>query len=244
MDLAAAAGTDRVARDAAIAELVEIGLPVLTPLLESYKDTALAEPKDAAYYRIFQRIITGTADSRDRQADLLRTANGGELRGELSGPDLTVGGKPVATADIRRLAVRRATIDRVLDVHALRHSNQIEYLDSGIGLTADSTFSSTARGFVRLSWKDDSWTSDPDGLKKPGGNYKSNLFEGYPFGALTARIGVQGQIWVVGSKASKSGLAPGRLYFAVHDNRHWQNNLGSYRATVRVTNAYDLGAPQ
>ena len=53
-DLAAAAGTDKSARDAAIAELVDIGLPVLTPLLKSYKDTALAEPKDGAYYRIFR----------------------------------------------------------------------------------------------------------------------------------------------------------------------------------------------
>lgn len=242
--LAAAMGADRKQRDAAIADLVDIGLPVLTPLLKSYKDSAVGEP--AHYYRLFERIITGTQDGRDRTADLARMANGQELRGEMSGADLTIkssGGeaKAVKIADIRRLAVRRAAVERTVDVHALHHSNQIEFLDTGIGVTADSKLESAARGFVRLSWNDDSWTSDPDGLKKPGGNYKTNLFEGHPFGALLARTGPAGELWVAGAKASKSGLTAGRLYFAINDNRHWQNNLGSYRLTVKVTNAYDLG---
>lgn len=243
--LAAAMGADRKQRDAAIAELVDIGLPVLTPLLKSYKDSAVGEP--AHYYRLFERIITGTQDGRDRSADLARLASGQELRGELSGSDLTIKSasgeaKAVKIADVRRLAVRRAIVERTVDVHALHHSNQIEFLDSGIGVTADSRLDSTARGFVRLSWNDDSWSSDPDGLKKPGGKYTTNLFEGHPFGALLARTGAAGELWVAGAKASKSGLAAGRLYFAINDNRHWQNNLGTYRLTVKVTNAYDLGA--
>jgi hypothetical protein len=243
-DLAAASGTDRAARDAAIAELVDIGLPALTPLLKSYKDTALAEPRDAAYYRIFQRIVTGTGDTLDRSADLLRLANGAELRGRLGGGGITVAGRQVPLADIRRIAVRRASVDRAVDVHSLRHSNQIEFLDTGVEATADSALNSTARGMVRLSWNDDTWSSGPDGLVKPGGNYKTTQFEGYTFGALTAKSGTNGKVWIVGSKASKTEVEPGRLYLAVHDNRHWQNNLGSYRVALKVTNAYDLGPAQ
>lgn len=241
--LAAAQGADRKQRDAAIAELVDIGLPVMTPLLKSYKDSAVGEP--AHYYRLFERIVTGTQDSANRTADLLRLANGQELRGQLGSADVTVktagGAKTVKAADIRRIAVRRAVVERTVDVHSLHHSTQIEYLDSGIGVTADSKLDSTARGFVRLSWNDDSWTSDPDGLKKPGGNYKTNLVDGHPFGALLARTGPAGETWLAGTKASKSGLTPGRLYFSINDNRHWQNNLGTFRLTVKVTNAYDLG---
>ncbi len=244
--LTGAAGADRKQRDAGIATLVDIGLPVLTPLLKSYKDSAVGEP--AHYYRLFERIATGTQDGLDRTADLLRTADGRESRGEFAGADLIVktagGSKTIPVSDVRRLAVLRAVVERTADVHALRHSQQIEFLDTGVAVTPQSSLTSSARGFVRLSWNDDSWTSDPDGLKKPGGNYKSNLFEGHPFGALVARAGAAGETWVAGVKSSKTGLPAGRLYYAIQDNRHWQNNLGSYRQTLRATNAYDLGDPR
>ena len=36
-DIAAVQGTDRAARDTAVAELTDIGLPALTPVLNAYK---------------------------------------------------------------------------------------------------------------------------------------------------------------------------------------------------------------
>src|SRR4051812_32692672 len=44
-DLAAIQGEDRAARDKAVDELTAIGLPVMTPLLQAYKDTDQHEPR-------------------------------------------------------------------------------------------------------------------------------------------------------------------------------------------------------
>ena len=83
------------------------------------------------------------------------------------------------------------------------------------------------------------------GLKKPGApSYKSNLFEGHPFGALVGRVGAAGEVFFLGMKASKTGLAAGRLALAVNDNPHWQNNLGSFYVTLSASDAYDLGDAQ
>ncbi len=244
--LAAVAGADRKARDLAVADLTDIGLPVMTPLLTSYKDTDLREP--AASMRLFSRVVPGYADGLDRTLDLIRLSDGENLRGELSDADLrlVVAGKPVIVpvANVRRLAVRQREISRSFDVHALRHATQIDFLDSGLVVTPESKLDSSAIGFVRLAFAQDGWGSDPDGLKVPGPNYKTNLVDGLPFGALVARVGPAGEVWTAGSHVSKTGVGAGRLYFAVNDNKHWQNNIGSFRVKLRVTDAYDVGDAQ
>jgi hypothetical protein len=131
-----------------------------------------------------------------------------------------------------------------VDVHSIRHSTQIEYFDTGVVFGAGSKGTATASGFTRLSWETDGWASDPNGLQKPGPNYKTNLVDGHPFGALVGRYGAGGEVFFVGKTwASKPG-AGGRLYLAINDNRHWQNNLGSYRVLLQASDAYDLGDPQ
>src|SRR5689334_19553659 len=67
-NLAAVQAADRAARDAAVAELTDIGLPALTPVLNAYKDRDLREPD--ALYRLFGRLIPGYADALDRTLDL------------------------------------------------------------------------------------------------------------------------------------------------------------------------------
>jgi hypothetical protein len=132
-----------------------------------------------------------------------------------------------------------------MPIHSLRHCTQIEYLDTGVVLTSGTKATITAEGFARLSWNEDGWASDPDGLKKPGSPaYKTNLFAGHPFGALVGRVGSKGEVFFVGKKAMKTGLPAGRLALAVNDNPHWQNNVGSYTVTMTATDAYDLGEPQ
>jgi hypothetical protein len=102
----------------------------------------------------------------------------------------------------------------------------------------------TALGYVRLSFAVDGWASDADGLKVPGSpSYKTNLVDGFPFGAVVGKIGVSGQRFIVGRHLDKTGLGEGRLYLAVNDNPHWQNNIGSFRVKLRVSDAYDVGDP-
>ena len=245
--LQAVSGADRKTRDTVVAELTDLGLPVMTPLLTAYKDTDLHEPNPL--YRLFARIIPGHADEPDRLLDLIRMTGGEAIRGKVEPATLvlrTSSGKdtPVAWSEVRRLATRQSEIARTFDVHSLRHCTQIEFLDSGVAVTSLSKLEATARGFVRLSFGIDGWASDPDGLKKPGPNYRTNLVDGFPFGALVAKVGTTGPTWLAGRHVTKSGMETGRLYFAVNDNPHWQNNIGSFRVTMRATDAYDLGEPQ
>ena len=59
-DLADIQGTDRAKRDHAVEELTAIGVPALTPLLQTLKDTDQHEPRPL--YRLFERIMPSYAD--------------------------------------------------------------------------------------------------------------------------------------------------------------------------------------
>lgn len=246
-DIAAVQGADRAARDTAVAELTAIGLPALTPVLNAYKDRDLREPD--ALYRLFGRLIPGYADAADRSLDLIRLRNGDAIRGRVSFESLAIqpsgsSEMKVPLSSIRSLAVRQAVIEKSFEVHALRHCTQIEFLDTGVVIGPQSRVEATAAGYVRLSFAIDGWASDPDGLKVPGPNYKTNLVDGFPFGALVGKAGVAGPRFIVGRHLDKTGLGEGRLYLAVNDNGHWQNNIGSFRVKLRVSDAYDVGDPQ
>jgi hypothetical protein len=245
---AAIQGTDRKARDLAVEELTNIGLPLVTPLLETYKDTDQHEPRPL--YRLFERVMPSYADDFDRALSMVRMPSGEALRGTLADATIevkTAAGETVKLpwSKIRTLAVRQASIKRSMQVHSLKHSTQIEYYDTGVTLTATSKVDTTARGIVRLSWQTDSWASDANGITKPGSPaYKSHLFEGHPFGALVARTAPDGEVIFIGKKSTKTGLKPGRLALAVNDNKHWQNNVGTFFVTMTATDAYDLGDGQ
>lgn len=247
-DLSSIQGPDRAARDQAVEELTAIGLPVMTPLLKSYKDTDQHEPRPL--YRLFERLIPSYADGPDRTLSLVRLKNREAIRVKLDAATLDVRSangmqERLAWPQIRTLAVRQKAVQKVMQAHSLRHSTQIEYLDSGVALSASSKVDVVTRGFVRLSWDTDSWASDADGLKQPGSPaYKSNLVDGQPFGALVGRIGAKGDVFFVGKKASLTGKPSGRLMFAVNDNQHWQNNLGTFVVNLTATDAYDLGDAQ
>jgi hypothetical protein len=246
-DLAAVAGTEVAARDAAVLELSRIGLPVISPLLVAYKDTDLRQPNPL--YRLFARLTPGHADDLRRDMDLVRTDEGETARARFAPTQLTItlpGGvsETLPLSQIRHLAVRRATLKRTFEVDALRHCTQIEFLDTGMELTANSKLEQEATGTVRMAFGEDGWASGPNGIQKPGPNYQTNLVDGFPFGSLVGRVGVGGARWLAGSSTNRTGAGPGRLYLAVNDNPHWQNNLGSFRVSLRVTNAYDLNDPQ
>jgi hypothetical protein len=245
--VAAVQGSDRAARDAAVAELTDIGLPALTPVLNAYKDRDMREPDPL--YRLFGRLIPGYADALDRSLDLVRLKNGEVIRGKVGAETITLqesGGSAmkIPFSSVRTLAVRQAKIEKGFDLQALRHCTQIEFLDTGVVVGPKSRVEVTADGFVRLSYAIDGWASDPDGLKVPGPNYKTTLVDGFPFGAVVGKVGAAGPRFFVGRRLDKTGLGAGRLYLAVNDNPHWQNNIGSFRVKLRVSDAYDVGDPQ
>lgn len=242
--LTAIQGTDRKARDLAVEELTQIGVPVVTPLLDLYKDTDQHEPRPL--YRLFERVMPSVADGFARDLSLVRMKNGALLRGKLEETgELEIGGTKVPWSAVRLVAVRQKLVRRQVQVHSIRHSTQIEYFDTGIHVTPASKLEASARGFARLSWAADSWASDPNGLTKPGSPaYKSHLFEGQPFGALVGRVGVTGEVFFLGKKGARTAMPAGRLGLAINDNRHWQNNLGQYTVELSVTDAYDAGEPQ
>ncbi|MDZ4797138.1 MAG: hypothetical protein SGI92_03165 [Bryobacteraceae bacterium] len=246
--IAAIQGKERASRDAAVEELTAIGVPVLDPLLKAYKDTDQHEPRPL--YRLFERIMPSGADGFDRTLSLVRMEGGKMVRIAAPQGSLEVrkadGTKTAVPWDsVRTLAVRKKLVKRSMAVHSLRHCNQIEYLDTGVSLSGSSKVDLAAEGFARLSFNEDGWSSDPNGLTKPGSpTYKTHLVGGHPFGALVGRVGAGGEVFFVGKKAVKTGLPAGRLMLAVNDNAHWQNNLGTYSVTLVATDAYDFGEAQ
>ena len=234
---------DRGARDVAVERLTAIGLPVMTPLLNLYKDTDQHEPRPL--YRLFEKIMPSEADGFDRTQGLLRLSNGQMLRVSAPAGAIKVDKREIPWSEVRTLAVRQKRVTKTAEVHSIRHSTQIEYYDTGIVLGGGSQLTVSASGFTRLSWKDDGWATDPNGLTKPGSPaYKTNLVDGHPFGALLGRIGAKGATFAVGKAYGPKAPGAGRLGLAINDNRHWQNNLGTYRVKLTATDAYDTGAGQ
>ncbi|WP_031500263.1 hypothetical protein [Bryobacter aggregatus] len=233
-------GDNRAARDLAVEDLTNIGLPVLTPLLAALKDTDQHEPKPL--YNLFNRVVPSSADQYDRSAALVRLDGARPSRGSWPTGEIKIGDQSLPWASIRMLAVRRKNVTRAVEVHSLRHCTQIEYLDTGVFASKDSKLTTSATGFTRLSWHQDEWATDPNGLTKPGPNYKTNLVDGHPFGALVGRLTEKGPVLFLGRSSTKAQPGEGRLHLAINDNKHWQNNLGSYQVTVQMTDAYDLGA--
>jgi hypothetical protein len=229
-------------RDAATEDLVSIGLPVTTPLLQALKDTDQHEPR--ALYRLFEKLLPSGADQLDREASLIRLSSGEVVRGRIESFPFEIGGQKLEWSSTRRLAVRRKMVVRNMELHSLRHSTQIEYLDAALIVTAGSNVKINAKGFVRLSFDIDGWASDANGLKVPGPNYKTNLVDGFPFGAIVGRVNAAGALILIGADFSRSGLPSGRLYLAVNDNPHWQNNIGAFRVSLQATDAYDVGGAQ
>ena len=244
--LQAIAGPDAKAVAAAVAELIDIGLPVLTPLLRSYADTDAHEPDPR--YRLLPRLVPGHADAADRTLDLVRLADGETFRGRWTPIDLklqtTDGVETVlAAATIRRLAILRPVVDRTFDLQALHHCTYVGWLDTGVVVMPVSGLRADAAGFVRLSFDEDGWATGPDGIKEPLPG-KRKLQEGFRWGAVLGRVGPDGARWLAGAHVDRGDLGAGRLYFAVNDNEHWQNNIGSYRVRLHVTSAYDVGEAQ
>jgi hypothetical protein len=242
---AALAGADRKATDAAVADLTDLGLPALTPLLDSYTDVDAHEPDPR--YRLFERLVPGRADQLDRTQDLVRCADGSVWRGMWQPQDLIVrsaDGAPITVpaASVRRIAVRRNRVEHTFDLQALHHCTYVGFLDTGIAVTPTSRLRADARGFVRLSFAEDGWAADPDGIHDPLPG-KRKLQEGFRWGAVLGRVGTDGERWLVGRQCERGDLGRGRLFFVINDNEHWQNNIGSYRVIASATDAYDLGDP-
>lgn len=239
---------ERRTADAASELLVNIGLPAAYAVVAKLDktDTDLREPQPV--YRVFERCMPAGADAADRTLDLVRLANGARVRGRVLLDSLIVlgaaGEQKIDLKSVRAFAVLRDKVEKTVAVHSLRHCSYLDYMDLGIRAQKGSALKVSAEGWARMSFDIDGWSSDPDGLKVPGPNYKTNLYDGFPFGALVAKIGAVNPRFLVGKRYSGSAETDGRLYLAVNDNPHWQNNIGSYKAKVSVENCYDLGEPR
>ncbi|MEZ5963686.1 MAG: hypothetical protein R3F56_07555 [Planctomycetota bacterium] len=254
-DIPLLASADRQQAAVATDELLAIGLPVVTPLLQSLADTDAHEPDSR--YRLFARLLPAGADCKDRSLAMLRLATGAVLRGKprtdarltlaLATP-LDAGSPPprdapatIDVADLRFLCVARKQVTRTFELHALHDCTYVDWVTTGIVPRSRSRIRADAQGFIRLSFDEDGWATGPDGLFEtlPG---KRKLQEGFRWGSVLYRVGPTGQRRYAGTHLDgENEDTPGMLQFVVNDNEHWQNNIGAYRVSVTVDDAFDVG---
>ena len=235
----------KIAEPASV-DLTEIGLPVLSSLLKDIQDTDAHEPDFR--YRLFGRIIPGYADGADRSLDFVRLLDGEFIRGKWVPTDIELIAEDdqrvvIPASSVRRIAIEQPVIHRTFELQALDHSLYVGWLDTGIAVRPSSSLIAEAQGFARLSFDEDGWAADPEGIYDPLPG-KRRLQEGFRWGAILGRVGPSGERWFAGKQIEKSDLGSGRLFFVINDNEHWQNNIGSYRMRLEVKNAYDLGDPR
>lgn len=232
----------------AAATLTEIGLPLATLLLQSFTDDDGAQP--GARYRLYRRIVPSEADEFDRTQGLIRLADGTMRRGNLVNSRLVLrttrseGTEPaevvVAGDKIRSLAVERESLTREVELDSRQHVTYIEWLNTGLMVTAESKVTFDATGFVRLSFDEDGWASDPEGIHDPLPG-KRRLQQGFRWGSVLGRVGPDGERWFVGKHAERADLPAGRLYLVINENERWQNNIGSFRVVLRAERVFDWG---
>ena len=179
---------------------------------------------------------------------LRKLLDGEFIRGEWMPTDVELIGDDnqqivIPAASIRRIAIQQPVVHRSFELQALDHSLYVGWLDTGIAVRPSSTLIMEAKGFARLSFDEDGWAADPDGIHDPLPG-KRRLQEGFRWGSILGRVGPTGERWFAGKQIEKSDLGSGRLFFVINDNEHWQNNIGSYRMRLEVKNAYDLGDPR
>jgi hypothetical protein len=237
-----------VEAERAAATLGRIGLPVMTQLLQSFTDDDGIQP--GYRYRLYERMVPGPVDAMARDQGLLRTVEGDDsLRANLTGDELTLAASAPASQHkyvkipmdkIRSIGVLRPSITRQLKLEARQHVTYVEWLDTGIDLTPESSLEIEAEGLVRLSFDEDGWACDPDGIHDPLPG-KRRLQQGFRWGSVLGRVGPEGEKWLVGKHAEKADLPAGRLYLAINENERWQNNIGSFRVTLKAKQAFDMG---
>ncbi len=229
--------------------LNDIGLPVTTRLLQSFTDEDGIQP--GARYRLYRRILPGEADQLDRGLGLIRLADGSVRRGQLATPRIPItpqapDGSPGQTVmlpleRVRSLAVQRDTLTRELALDSRQHVTYVEWLNTGLMVIPGSKVEIDATGLVRLSFDEDGWACDADGIHDPLPG-KRRLQQGFRWGSILGRIGPEGERWLVGKHAERHDLPLGRLYLVINENERWQNNIGSFRVVIRAEKVFDWGA--
>jgi hypothetical protein len=105
------------------------------------------------------------------------------------------------------------------------------WIDTGIAVRAGDTVTIQADGTIGLS-TNSSDSAGPEGSAS-GRRAENAPLSDHAAGALIARIGSSGPIFIGNSGTIDRAPAGGRLYLGVNDD-HLADNTGQYRATIAV----------
>jgi hypothetical protein len=227
-------------REAAAADLYgykELSYPALKGVLKS-QDAEVVKRADELIKKLEDKLPADRLKIGDN--DQIHTFEF-TIAGRIESPVLKArspyfGEVQVQLAEARNLRSLRSVGIFELNVEA-RFSNQNEWLETEVDLTADDPIEVKAGGQMLLRQGGAGFESTPDGNT----NYQNG---NYIPGQLLGRVGRTGKTFVVGEKYRGSPGESGRLYLHVHPSP-WGNQMtGSYSVKVTVANGVEGRMPK
>jgi hypothetical protein len=171
---------------------------------------------------------------RMKEEDVIHTAEFPVI-GRIAAPTIKAhsthfGDLALKLSDLRTVHLRAASGDRELTVDAGKHgSAPDQWLDTGVNVDGSVRLVVTCEGQVDL------WPSGPGQyLTTPKGYTTAGKGSTYMAGALVARIGESGKVFLVGERYDGSPSEEGKLFLQIVPSP-WNNaSTGSYRVRIHT----------
>ncbi len=240
-NLGAASFRDREDAEKALYKLAEYAVPALRRAAKS-TDPEVTRRAESLLKRLSEKLPPEKLALKDY--DLVETAEA-TVRGRVETVSVKVRNRVIGETALRLADLRSlrstAAVGNEFAVEAARYGrqNSMEWLDTGLDLAADQSLEITADGTVDLNPQNPGQiVSGPGGNPNNGNTWFMTPNGGRVMavpGALYARIGPNGNPFVVGS-SHKSSRPPaaGRLYLRIGPSNWGLDPTGSYKVKVKV----------
>jgi hypothetical protein len=224
-------------RVGAVTELVAIGPPALSALEQANKsaDREVAHRADVALDQIRHKFSEDQLQTREN--DQVQAAEF-TIVGRVTTPTIRVtttilGEAQLKVADLRSIRWLGAQAAVELNVDGAKYAGLTNWMDTGVVLAVDDDLAVTASGQVDLMNNGTgNMVTGPAGTRQ-WGMVKGLAVAAQPAGALLAKIGDDGTVFVIGESYHTVCKQQGRLFLRIAPGP-WSNNnvTGSYKVNI------------
>jgi hypothetical protein len=221
-------------REKAVKELVTIGAPAYLALHRAAKtkEAEVAQRANLALEQIRKKIPESKL--RIREDDMIQTAEftvvGRVLNSTITAKSAIFGESPLNVTDLRGIRWMGHMAEVEVTIDATKYAvDGMQWMDTGIEMNVDDEISVKASGQVDLMINGGGqYVTGPAGSAQWGRGRG-----GHPPGALLARIGENGSVFLLGESYKGTATNEGKLYLQISPTP-WQGNPvgGSYKVNI------------